>query len=666
MKIESYAFENWHSPKGIIKKIYAGATGLEIGILGASLDTQKMRDHAIQVGGKNLRQLGFHERAKILKALAIYLSERKEQLYKLNYLTGATRKDGWIDIDGGIGTLMVYSSKGRKEMPDGKIYLDGSTEQLSRQGTFLGQHIHVPKQGVAVHINAFNFPVWGMLEKLSQSFLAGMPTIIKPASDTVYLAEACFRMMIESNLLPKGSVQFIAGSTGELLNQLGSQDVVSFTGSKKTAETLKSYTNLIENSVKFISEQDSLNASILGLDAKQGSPEFDLFIKEAVSEMTTKAGQKCTAMRRLIIPSNFVKDVSDALIEALSKVKIGNPENIETEMGSIVSENQKQEILNITSKFSRENKLIFKGVEPEKGAFVSPHLYHSTNALKGGIVHNIEAFGPVATIMNYDDLSQASELIKLGGGSLVSSIFTFDSHFANNIVADIAAWNGRIYINNRESAGEATGHGSPLPHLTHGGPGRAGGGEEQGGIRGVKHYMQRTAIQGSPQILSVIKNQWVKGAPTLQNKTHPFTRTFNELSIGETLWTKSRKVTMEDIEHFANFTGDTFYAHMDEDAAKANPFFPGRVAHGYLLLSFAAGLFVQADPGPVLANTGIESLSFQKPVSPNDDIQVRLTVGRKTKRTDLYGEIKWDVTIFNQNDEQVAEYGLLTMVNYER
>ena len=416
MKIESYAFENWHSPKGKIKKIYAGATGLEIGILGASLDTQKMRDHAIQVGGKNLRQLGFHERAKILKALAIYLSERKEQLYKLNYLTGATRKDGWIDIDGGIGTLMVYSSKGRKEMPDGKIYLDGSTEQLSRQGTFLGQHIHVPKQGVAVHINAFNFPVWGMLEKLSQSFLAGMPTIIKPASDTVYLAEACFRMMIESNLLPKGSVQFIAGSTGELLNQLGSQDVVSFTGSKKTAETLKSYTNLIENSVKFISEQDSLNASILGLDAKQGSPEFDLFIKEAVSEMTTKAGQKCTAMRRLIIPSNFVKDVSDALIEALSKVKIGNPENIETEMGSIVSENQKQEILNITSKFSQENKLIFKGVEPEKGAFVSPHLYHSTNALKGGIVHNIEAFGPVATIMkDQNSINEDGESVTVSG-----------------------------------------------------------------------------------------------------------------------------------------------------------------------------------------------------------------------------------------------------------
>ena len=666
MKIESYAFEAWHGPKGITKKIYAGATGLEIGIIGASLDTQKMIDHAIQIGGKSLRHMGFHERAKILKALAIYLSERKEQLYQLNHLTGATRKDGWIDIDGGIGTLMVYASKGRKEMPDGKIYLDGSTEQLSRKGTFLGQHIHVPKQGVAIHINAFNFPIWGMLEKFSQSFLAGMPVIIKPASDTAYLAEACFRMIVESNLLPKGSVQFIAGSTGKLLNQLGPQDVVSFTGSKKTAEELKSYSNLIENSVKFISEQDSLNASVLGLDAKQGSPEFDLFIKEVVSEITTKAGQKCTAMRRLIIPSNFVKDVSDALIEALSKVKIGNPENIEMDMGSVVSEDQKQEILNITSKFSKESKLIFKGSIPKTGSFVAPHLYHSTHALQGGIVHNVEAFGPVATIMNYDNLSQAGELIKLGGGSLVSSIFTFDSQFASDIVSDIAAWNGRIYINNRSSASEATGHGSPLPHLTHGGPGRAGGGEEQGGIRGVKHYMQRTAVQGSPEVLSVIKNQWVKGASTQLNKTHPFTQTFNELSIGDTLWTGSRKVTMEDIEHFASFTGDTFYAHMDENAAKANPFFPGRVAHGYLLLSFAAGLFVQADPGPVLANTGIESLSFQKPISPNDAIKVRLTVGRKTKRTDIYGEIKWDVAIFNQNDEQVAEYGLLTMVNYER
>ena len=665
MRIESYAYGNWHIPNGKTKKLYEAATGLEIGMIGTSLDSQKMIYHANFVGGKNLRQMGFHERAKILKALANYLSDRKEELYELNPLTGATRKDGWIDIDGGIGTLRVYASKGRKEMPDGKIYLDGPVEQLSRNGTFLGQHIQVPKQGVAVQINAFNFPIWGMLEKLSQSFLAGMPTIIKPASDTAYLAEACFRMIIESNLFPKGSIQFIAGGVGSLLNHLGPQDVISFTGSKKTAEYLKSSKNLIENSVKFISEQDSLNAAILGIDAKAGSPEFDLFIKEALAEITTKAGQKCTAMRRLIIPHDSLNDVSEALVEELSKVKIGNPKNIETQMGALVSEGQKQEVLKIISKMSNENTLIFNGIAPKKGAFVSPHLYYSQNALKGGIAHETEAFGPVTTIMTYDNPNEACKLIKLGGGSLVSSIFTFDAQFANEVVTDIAAWNGRIYINNRESGEESTGHGSPLPHLTHGGPGRAGGGEEQGGIRGIKHYMQRTSVQGTPEILSGINKQWVKGAKTNTQEPHPFSKTFNDLSIGETLWTETRKISLDDIEHFAEFTGDTFYAHMDEKAAKANPFFPGRVAHGYLLLSFAAGLFVLADEGPVLANTGIEYLSFQKPVTPNDEIKVSLTVGRKTRRTDTYGEIKWDVIIFNQNDEQVAEYGLLTMVKYE-
>ena len=665
MNIESYALEEWHSPQGDTKTLYASASGSPIGIIGSSLDTEKMIHHAKTVGGENLRQMGFHERAKILKALANYLSDRKEELYELTPLTGATRKDGWIDIDGGIGTVRVYASKGRKEMPDGKVYVDGAVEQLSRKGSFLGQHIHVPKQGVAVHINAFNFPVWGMLEKLSQSFLAGMPAIIKPASDTAYLAEACFRIMIESNLLPKGSVQFIAGGTGSLLNQLSVQDVVSFTGSKKTAELLKSYTNLIENSVKFISEQDSLNASILGLDAKLGSPEFDLFIKEALSEITTKAGQKCTAMRRLIVPSHSFRDVSEALKENLSNIEIGDPHDTETEMGSLVSESQKREILDITEKMSAENELIFRREVPNDGAFFSPHLYHCETALEGGIVHDIEAFGPVATIMTYEDQKEASKLVKLGGGSLVSSVFTADSQFAAEIVTDLAAWNGRIYINNRDSCDEATGHGSPLPHLTHGGPGRAGGGEEQGGIRGVKHYMQRTSIQGSPEILTKIRNQWVPGAKTYIKKPHPFSQSFNELSIGETLWTNYRTISLDDIEHFANFTGDTFYAHMNEEAAKANPFFPGRVAHGYLLLSFAAGLFVLADEGPVLANTGIEHLSFQKPVAPNDKIKVRLTVGRKTKRTDTYGEVKWDVVIFNQNDEQVAEYGLLTMVKYE-
>ncbi|AUQ63513.1 phenylacetic acid degradation bifunctional protein PaaZ [Phaeobacter inhibens] len=670
LDVSSFAAGQWIAPGAGARSIASAITGAPLAQAGNdALDVQGMLDYARTVGGPSLRKLTFHDRARMLKALAGHLNQHKQALYDLSFNTGATQADHMIDIDGGIGTMFVFASKGRREMPDAHVYLDGDIEQLSRNGTFLGQHICRPLQGVAVHINAFNFPVWGMLEKLAPTLLAGVPAIVKPATATCYVTELAVRLMLESGILPEGALQLVSGGLGDMLDHLTMQDVVSFTGSAQTALKLRANPVILENSIRFVAEQDSLNASILGPDAVPGTPEFDLFVKEVSREMTTKAGQKCTAIRRIIAPDAQVEAVIEALSARLAKTQIGDPRLETTRMGALVSNSQKHDVLEKAAIIGQEAERVFgdpenfsvDGADAEKGAFVPPMLFHCTDPDKAQRVHDTEAFGPISTIMGYRDLDHAITLANRGEGSLVASVITHDAEVARAVALGAGAYHGRLYFNNRDSMKESTGHGSPLPHMVHGGPGRAGGGEELGGVRGVKHYMQRTAIQGSPDILSAIGEKWVPGGAEIAAKVHPFTRKFGDLELGETLHSAARQITLEDIETFAKFTGDTFYAHMDDEAAARNPFFPGRVAHGYLLISFAAGLFVQPDEGPVLANTGLDNLRFMKPVSAGDSIKVRLTVKKKTPRNEDYGEVRWHVTLTNQDDEIAAEYELLTM-----
>jgi oxepin-CoA hydrolase / 3-oxo-5,6-dehydrosuberyl-CoA semialdehyde dehydrogenase len=673
LEVKSFAAGQWVAPDANARIIENAVTGAPLGRAGNdTLDVQAMLDYARQTGGPALRALTFHDRARMLKALASHLGKHKQALYDLSFATGATQSDHMIDIDGGIGTMFVFASKGRREMPDAHVYLDGEVEQLSRNGTFLGQHIATSLQGVAVHINAFNFPVWGMLEKLAPTLLAGVPAIVKPATATCYVTELAVRIMLDSGILPAGALQLVSGGLGDMLDRLTCQDVVSFTGSAQTAFKLRAAPHILRNSIRFVAEQDSLNASILGPDAVPGTPEFDLFIKEAHREMTTKAGQKCTAIRRIIAPQEQVNAVIDALSARLAKTIIGDPQAEGVRMGALVSGSQKRDVLDKSTIIATEAERVFgdpdaftvQGADAATGAFLPPMLFHCANPDTAKRIHDTEAFGPVSTIMGYRDLDHAIALANRGEGSLVASVITHDPDVAHEVAMGAGAFHGRLYFNNRDSMKESTGHGSPLPHMVHGGPGRAGGGEELGGVRGVMHYMQRTAIQGSPDILTAISRKWVPGALEKPAPAHPFTRTFNELDIGETIHTAPREITLADIEHFAEFTGDTFYAHMDEDAAKRNPFFPGRVAHGYLLLSFAAGLFVEPNEGPVLANTGLDSLRFMKPVVAGDNIKVRLTVKHKTPRNEEYGEVRWHVTLTNQDDDLVAEYELLTMNAY--
>ncbi|MFP7674815.1 phenylacetic acid degradation bifunctional protein PaaZ [Marivita sp. S0852] len=673
LEVKSFAAGEWVAPDANARMIENAVTGAPLGRAGNdALDVQAMLDYARNTGGPALRALTFHDRARMLKALASHLGKHKQALYDLSFATGATQSDHMIDIDGGIGTMFVFASKGRREMPDAHIYLDGDVEQLSRNGTFLGQHIATSLQGVAVHINAFNFPVWGMLEKLAPTLLAGVPAIVKPATATCYVTELAVKIMLDSGILPAGALQLVSGGLGDMLDRLTCQDVVSFTGSAQTAFKLRSAPHILRNSIRFVAEQDSLNASILGPDAVPGTPEFDLFVKEAHREMTTKAGQKCTAIRRIIAPQSQVDAVIDALSARLAKTVIGDPQAEGTRMGALVSNSQKRDVLEKAGIIGTEAERVFgdtdnfdvHGADADKGAFLPPMLFHCANPDAAERIHDTEAFGPVSTIMGYRDLDHAIALVNRGEGSLVASVITHDPEVAREVALGAGAFHGRLYFNNRDSMKESTGHGSPLPHMVHGGPGRAGGGEELGGVRGVMHYMQRTAIQGSPDILTAIGQKWVPGATETPAPAHPFTRTFHELQIGETIHTDPRTITLDDIEHFANFTGDTFYAHMDEDAAKRNPFFPGRVAHGYLLLSFAAGLFVEPNEGPVLANTGLDALRFMKPVEAGDSLKVRLTVKHKTPRNDEYGEVRWHATLTNQEDELVAEYELLTMNAY--
>ncbi|MGA9796967.1 MAG: phenylacetic acid degradation bifunctional protein PaaZ [Rhizomicrobium sp.] len=664
MKLQSYVADEWIAPEGNLAPIASAVTGDTVAEIGTTVrDFSGVLAHARNVGGPALRKMTFHQRAKMLKAMADAIMARKDELYELSYNTGATKADGWIDIEGGAGTLFAYASKGRRELPNDTVLIDGGVEGLSKRGTFVGQHVMTSLQGAAVHINAFNFPVWGMLEKLGPTLLAGVPAIVKPATATSYVNEAAVRILIEANVLPKGALQLIVGPIGDLFDHLTGQDVVSFTGSAQTAQTLQRHPVIARESVRFIAERDSLNAAVLGPDAVAGTPEFDLFVKEVVREMTVKAGQKCTAIRRALVPSAQINAVEGALRKALSEIVVGDPRDEKTQMGALVSAAQRDDVRNKIETLSKEARIVFGDPNKAdgKGAFLSPVLLRCDQPAKAERVHDTEAFGPVATLMPYKDVSDVIALVNRGHGSLVMSLYTYDPSVAREVLLGSGAFHGRLFILDRDCAKESTGHGSPLPNLIHGGPGRAGGGEEMGGLHGLMHYMQRTALQGSPRMLTGVTHEWMRGAPEMREGPHPFRLKLGELELGKTLITKSRTITLDDIEKFAHFTGDTFYAHMDEEAAKANPLFGGRVAHGYLLLSFAAGLFVDPAPGPVLANYGLDNLRFTKPVKPGDSITVQLTAKSKSLRNPEMGEVRWQVIITNQNNETAATYELLTM-----
>ena len=676
-KLQSYAQGEWYQSAAsgvLLRNAVNGAAVAEISSDG--LDFAAMRQYARKVGGPALRQFTFHQRALMLKSLAKYLMERKEIFYDLSKATGATRTDSWIDIEGGISTLFIYSGKGRREMPNSNVYLDGPQEKISKQGTFTAQHIYTPIQGVAVQINAFNFPCWGMLEKLAPMVLAGVPIIVKPASQTAFLTELMVQHIIESGILPEGALQLVCGSTGDLLSHLDCQDAVSFTGSATTGLLLKQQPTIIQNAVRFYMEADSLNCSILGSDVQPGSVEFDLYVKAVALEMTVKAGQKCTAIRRAIVPEDRLDAVAEALIKRLAKISVGDPQVEGVGMGALAGLDQRQDVEACLTLLANESEIIFgnygddsglevQGANEATGAFMSPILLACRDAANDpdAAVHNIEAFGPVSTLIPYTDDEEAIAIAAMGKGSLVGSVVTASPETARNIVLGSAAFHGRMVVIEESCAKESTGHGSPLAHLVHGGPGRAGGCEEMGGIRGVKHYMQRTAVQGSPDMLAAITDTWMIGSTRNEDDIHPFKKTFEVLSVGDALITEKRMITLDDIEKFAALSGDTFYAHMNKEAAQRNPFFEDRVAHGYFLVSMAAGLFVWPDEGPVLANYGLDNLRFSSPVYAGDELQVQFTCKQKVNRdTEEYGEVRWDTTIINQNGEVVANYDVLTLV----
>jgi oxepin-CoA hydrolase/3-oxo-5,6-dehydrosuberyl-CoA semialdehyde dehydrogenase len=671
-RLESHVCGQWVAGAKEGKPLLDAATGDPVAFIDSTgIDFAAALAYGRETAGPKLRAMTFHERAMMLKAVGLELMERKEEFYAESLMTGATRADGWIDIEGGIGTLLNYSSKGRRELPNARVLPEGPVEPLSGDATFSGQHILTPLQGVAVHINAYNFPCWGMLEKVAPTLLAGMPALVKPASQTAYLTELMVRRIVEMGILPEGALQLVAGSVGDLLDHVDGQDAVTFTGSAATGRKLRAHPAIIANAVRFTMEADSLNAAILGPEAAEGSPEFDLFVREVAREMTAKAGQKCTAIRRAIVPRGMAEAVIAALDARLGKAALGNPADEGVRMGPLASLDQRDEVRARIRDLEAEARIVAGAPDavqvvsgdPERGAFMNPVLLYCERPTTAAAVHDVEAFGPVATVLPYDDVGEAVALANMGRGSLVSSLFTDDAGVAEEVVLGIAPFHGRVLIGNRASAKSSTGHGSPLPMLVHGGPGRAGGGEELGGMRGVKHFMQRTAVQGAPRLLSAVTGRWIDGAPGRAGEEHPFRKSLAELRIGDQLVTASRTVTLADIEHFADFTGDTFYAHMDEAAATANPFFKGRVAHGYLIVSFAAGLFVDPAPGPVLANSGVDNLRFMTPVNAGDTLGVQLTCKEITPReTADYGEVRWDCKVTNQDAEVVAQYDVLTMV----
>lgn len=674
-QLKNYAEGKWVTAKKEGDVLHNAITGDAIFTASSEgLDFGSMMDYARKVGGPALRKLTFHQRGRMLKALAMHLMERKEYFYKISSYTGATRTDSWVDIEGGIGNLFANASL-RRQFPDERFYVDGEAAKLSKNGTFIGHHIMVPREGVAIHINAFNFPVWGMLEKIAVNLLAGVPAIVKPATLTSYLTEAVFEEIIKSNILPEGSLQLICGSARGILDTIETQDVVTFTGSAVTGRQLKSHPRIVSEGVPFNLEADSLNCCVLGPDVKTGSAEFDIFIKEVTREITTKAGQKCTAIRRVMVPANMVEDVQIALGKRIQGTTVGDPSVEGVRMGPLAGLSQRNEVRERVQELAKTQQIIIGsleqfevvGADKEKGAFLPPLVFFNDAPFKNTDVHNIEAFGPVSTIMPYNNIDEAIELAKMGKGSLVCSIVTADDDVAKEFVLGAASMHGRILVLNSDCAKESTGHGSPMPLLVHGGPGRAGGGEEMGGKRGVLHYLQRTAIQGSPTTLTRITNVYQQGGKQTETEVHPFRKHFEDLRVGDTVVTHKHTVTEADITNFANVSGDNFYAHMDATSLEGT-IFEGRVAHGYFVLSKAAGLFVDPKKGPVLLNYGIDEARFTKPVYPGMTIGVKLTVKEKVdqeKRTEddiAKGIVKWLVDVYDETGETVAIATILTMV----
>ena len=673
-KYENYALGNWVSGNGNETVLHNAITGAEIGTVSSGLDFSSMMEYARDIGSPALRKLTFQQRGLMLKKLALHLHKVKSKFYPISFQTGATKIDSWIDIEGGIGNLFANASL-RRQFPDQYFHVEGSAAPLSKNGTFIGHHILVPKQGVAIHINAFNFPIWGMLEKIAVNLMAGVPAIVKAATLTSFLTESMVREIIESDILPKGSLQLICGSARGILDHVDSEDVVTFTGSADTGKVLKSHQRLIEKAVPFNMEADSLNCSVLGEDGVPGTPEFDIFIKEVQKEMTVKAGQKCTAVRRVIVPEKLIEDVQIALGQRLSKTTIGDPRVEGVRMGSLAGKSQKKEVLENINKLAKSQEIVFGneesfevvGANKDKGAFVSPFLFLNSNPFKSLDCHDIEVFGPVATIMPYKDVNEAIKLARLGKGSLVCSLVTNDMKLAEQFVLGASSMHGRILVLNESCAKESTGHGSPMPLLTHGGPGRAGGGEEMGGIRGIKHYMQRTAIQGHPSIVTAITKQYQIGAKQNIDGPHVFRKYFEEIQIGDTVITEKHLVTLDNIEEFAELSGDKFYAHMDENSLDGT-IFTERVAHGYFIMSKAAGLFVDPPKGPVLLNYGIDECRFTKPVYPGMTIGVRFTAKekitqeKKDENDIAKGIVKFLVDVYDDENDTVMLATILTMV----
>jgi oxepin-CoA hydrolase/3-oxo-5,6-dehydrosuberyl-CoA semialdehyde dehydrogenase len=676
-KLENYITGKWVTGDGEGQVLYNAVTGEPIASATTQgLDFKAVIDYGRKVGNPALRKMSFRERGSMLKALALHLREHLDRFYTISYQTGATKADSWVDIEGGIGNLFANASL-RRKFPDDPFCIDGESHNLSKQNTFMGTHILVPREGVAIHINAFNFPVWGMLEKIAVNLLAGMPAIVKPATVTSYLTEAVVKEIIASKILPFGALQLVCGSAGDLLDHVGSQDVVTFTGSASTGLKLRSHPRILSESVPFNMEADSLNCMVLGNDVSPGQPEWDIFIKEVRKEMTTKAGQKCTAVRRIFVPAARMEETWKAIAGSLAQTTIGNPLNEKVRMGSLAGQTQRSEVRDQVQKLLASSQLIYGSLETVevidadagKGAFMSPILLLNDNPFATTEAHEVEAFGPVSTIMPYKNIDEAIELSKKGRGSLCSSIVTADNQIARQYVLGAATHHGRMLVLNAECAKESTGHGSPLPLLVHGGPGRAGGGEEMGGIRGVKHYMQRVAIQGSPTTITDITNVYQTNARGKDPGKHPFKKYFEELEIGDQLITEKRLITSEDIDRFADLSGDHFYAHI-KTTNFTDTMFERQVAHGYFIMSVAAGLFVDSyEKNPVLLNYGIDELRFTKPVYPGAEIYIRFTCKEKLSQENKEeneiprGIVRWLVEMLDDSEEPVVGIAtILTMV----